>query len=113
MPKKTTAPAAPEAPSKERMRTRTPGPSTTDAMPRALRGKLRTRTKLIEAAMRVMGQKGVEDATINDITEAADVGFGSFYNHFKTKEDIAQAVFEVLNDQLATRLDAITSEVED
>ncbi|MBI0331239.1 TetR/AcrR family transcriptional regulator [Burkholderia plantarii] len=113
MPKKTTAPAAPEAPPKERARPRTPGPSTTDAMPRSLRGKLRTRAKLIEAAMRVMGQKGVEGATINDITEAADVGFGSFYNHFKTKEDIAQAVFEVLNDQLAARLDAITSEVED
>lgn len=109
MPKTTAASLASDDASKER----TSDPSTKESMPRALRGKLRTRVKLIEAAMRVMGQKGVEGATINDITEAADVGFGSFYNHFKTKEEIAQAVFEILNDQLAARLDAITSEVTD
>ena len=80
---------------------------------RGLRGKLRTRAKLIEAAMRVMGSKGVEGATINEITEAADVGFGSFYNHFKTKEEIAHAVFELLNEDLALRLDHISAEVED
>lgn len=61
-----------------------------------------TRQKLIAAALKVMSQKGVEGTAINDITEAADVGFGSFYNHFSTKAEIALAVFEVHADELAS-----------
>lgn len=37
--------------------------------------------------------------TINDITEEADVAFGSFYNYFSSKEEIARAVF--VEDMLA------------
>lgn len=37
--------------------------------------------------MSVMAAEGADAATINDITEAADVGFGSFYNHFASKEE--------------------------
>jgi Bacterial regulatory proteins, tetR family len=58
---------------------------------RSTRQKQKTRDRLIRAAMSVMAAKGADAATINDITEAADVGFGSFYNHFDSKEDILEA----------------------
>jgi len=35
-----------------------------------------------------MAERGMEGVAINEITEAADVGFGSFYNHFESKEAI-------------------------
>lgn len=67
---------------------------------RGRRSREVTRQKLIDAAHRVMSQKGVDGTAINDITEAADVGFGSFYNHFTSKNDIAQAVFSAHADEL-------------
>ena len=40
----------------------------------------------MNAARVVMADKGVEATTIQEITDAADVGFGTFYNHFESKE---------------------------
>ena len=51
--------------------------------PRGERRKRETRSRLLEAALRLMAEKGMEGVAINEITEAADVGFGSFYNHFE------------------------------
>ena len=60
---------------------------------RGRRTREKTRQKLIDAALRVMSDKGVEGTAIADITEEADVGFGSFYNHFSSKGEIAHAAF--------------------
>ena len=54
--------------------------------------KIETRTKLLGAARRVLGEKGIDATTIRDITDAADLGFGSFYNYFSSKEDLLDAV---------------------
>ncbi len=59
-----------------------------------------TRSKIIDAAERTMAAKGVDATTISDITEAADVGTGSFYNHFKTKAEIAELIFRSHADNL-------------
>lgn len=68
----------------------------TDAAPstRGHRSKQATRAKLINAALTVMAKKGLDATTINEITEEADVGFGSFYNHFSSKNEIAAIAFE-------------------
>ena len=55
---------------------------------RAARQRMWTRERLIEAARRVIARQGIDATTIADITSAADVGIGSFYNHFKSKEDL-------------------------
>ena len=48
----------------------------------------RTRTRLLQAALTAFGEKGVEATTIEDVTERADLGKGTFYRHFASKEDI-------------------------
>lgn len=63
--------------------------------------------------MAVMGRKGVDAATIADITEAADLGFGSFYNHFASKEEIAREVFRLRAAELVTELDNVFVRVQD
>jgi AcrR family transcriptional regulator len=63
------------------------------------KARLRTRNKLLRAARSVMGRKGIEATAINDITEEADLSFGSFYNYFSSKEEVARAVF--IEDALA------------
>ena len=47
---------------------------------------------LLDAAHRIYGRKGVEDTTVKDITAEADVGHGSFYNHFKSIDDVTAAL---------------------
>src|SRR6478735_3904550 len=59
---------------------------------RASRRKHETRVRLLDAAFRLMAERGMEAVAINEITETADVGFGSFYNHFESKEAIYAAV---------------------
>ncbi|MDB5576035.1 MAG: transcriptional regulator, TetR family [Bradyrhizobium sp.] len=61
---------------------------------RRTRSREATRDKLVEAALRVVSRKGLDGTAIADITEEADVGFGSFYNHFSSKAEIAMSVFE-------------------
>src|SRR5271165_3081556 len=80
---------------------------------RATRHKQQTRARLIEAAMSVMAEKGADGATIADITEAADVGFGSFYNHFASKEDILEAATNALFDVIGAKIDQAISAIAD
>jgi len=48
----------------------------------------RTRQKLLDAASNLFAEKGLDLTTIDDITERADVGKGTFYYHFKNKEGL-------------------------
>ena len=85
----------------------------TQSANRMTRTRLRTRLKLIEAARIVMGRKGVDAATIAEITGQADVGFGSFYDHFKSKAEIAGVLFELQAEELAKQVDEIFARVPD
>ena len=61
------------------------------------RRKARTRQALIDAAVRLIAEGRGDRASIAEITEEADIGFGSFYNHFDSKEQLfATASQEVL-----------------
>ncbi|MFL9935460.1 TetR/AcrR family transcriptional regulator [Paraburkholderia sp. RL18-103-BIB-C] len=81
--------------------------------PRGARRKRETRTRLLEAAFRLMAEKGMGSVAINDITEAADVGFGSFYNHFESKEGIFAALVEWVFEEFAGTLDRLASGLSD
>src|SRR6516225_12452714 len=61
------------------------------------RRKARTRQALIDAAVRLIAEGRADRASIQEITEAADIGFGSFYNHFDSKDELfATASADVL-----------------
>ena len=51
-----------------------------------------TRRRLMKATYEIIARRGFEGLVIQDITEAADVGYGSFYNHFLSKDAIVSAV---------------------
>ena len=55
------------------------------------RRKQRTRAALIKAAQ-VLIAEGRLNVPVLEITQAADVGMGSFYNHFESKEDLFREV---------------------
>src|SRR5262252_2533188 len=58
------------------------------------RRKEETRKQIFQAAMKLFGKKGVFATTVEEITEAADVGKGTFFNYFPSKEAILSALAE-------------------
>lgn len=58
------------------------------ANPRAAR----TRAALVAAGRRLFSQRPVDAVTVDDIVQAAEVGKGSFYNHFADREALARAI---------------------
>ncbi|BBY80206.1 TetR/AcrR family transcriptional regulator [Mycolicibacterium pulveris] len=59
---------------------------------RAARRQAQTRADLIRAATELIAERGLDGLRVSDITERADVAFGTFYNQFKAKDDIVEAV---------------------
>jgi AcrR family transcriptional regulator len=55
------------------------------------RRRLETRERLYRAALELFGDRGFLETTVEDITEAADVGKGTFFNYFPTKEHVLAA----------------------
>lgn len=70
-----------------------------------------TRASLLAAAFEVMADCGVDGAKIKDITDRADVGFGTFYNYFESKDDLASAVLDCMIDDLGRRNAVATKEL--
>ncbi|WP_123027484.1 TetR/AcrR family transcriptional regulator [Mycolicibacterium stellerae] len=76
------------------------------------RRKQRTREALLQAAQAFIAA-GKLNAPILEITQAADVGMGSFYNHFASKDELfAAAVTDVLDSQ-GEFLDRLTESLSD
>src|SRR5215469_6169258 len=53
------------------------------------------RERLFRSALAVFAQKGFAESTVEDITEAADVGKGTFFNYFPSKDHILMAFGEM------------------
>ena len=53
-----------------------------------------TKEKIFQAAKRILQKKGYEELSIKNICEEAGVSNGSFYHHFKTKDDLLSYYIE-------------------
>lgn len=72
---------------------------------RVARRQRRNRAALIRAASDVMSLRGIDAATMLEIAERADMGAGTVYNYFRSKEDLAVAVLEEIMQDLALRVE--------
>jgi len=86
---------------------------TTQTEGRVARRQRRNRDALVLAAREIMTEKGVEAATMLEIAELADVGAGTVYNYFKSKDELAIAVLEMLMHDLAIRIEQVTKTFDD
>ncbi|HTQ19404.1 TetR/AcrR family transcriptional regulator [Mycobacterium sp.] len=83
-----------------------------DSPNRLERRKQRTRSALVKAAQRLIAE-GKTNVPVLEITQAADVGMGSFYNHFDSKEQLFEAAVADVLDAHGALLDALTAAIED
>lgn len=75
-------------------------------MGRRERRAAETRLRLFRAALQLFADRGFSSVTVGDITEAADVGKGTFFNYFETKDHVLGVIAEV---QLARIREAVKS----
>lgn len=76
------------------------------------RAKARTRSALIRAAQSLIVE-GRLHAPVLEITQAADVGLGSFYNHFDSREALLQAAVDDALEGLGDLLDQLSAGLTD
>jgi AcrR family transcriptional regulator len=76
------------------------------------RRKQRTRAALVKAAQRLIAE-GKINVPVLEITRAADVGMGSFYNHFDSKEQLFEAAIADVLDAHGAMLDRLTAPMDD
>jgi AcrR family transcriptional regulator len=77
------------------------------------RRKKRTRRQLVDAARRILVLRGTTDVSIQDITDEADVGLGSFYNHFSSKAELFELAAGEALEEYGQRLDETSSGMDD
>jgi len=80
---------------------------------RVERKRMQARTRILEAAEDLMRAKGFDAIKIQDITDVADVGHGTFYTHFKTKMDVLVPIVRTKARQVTERLDDLTRDMTD
>lgn len=78
---------------------------------RRQRRRAETRERIFRAALGLFAEHGFMKTTVEDITEAADVGKGTFFNYFRNKEDVLSALAEVQLDKYAHAIQAAESGV--
>ena len=75
-----------------------------EKMGRRERKKLQSRRTILEAAISEFSKKGYKDTSVADIMSTADLGIGTFYNYFTSKEDLLFSLLERLSETIRMAL---------
>lgn len=82
----------------------------TTVISRRERKKAEVRVRIILTAVRLFSLHGLDAVTVEQIAAAADVGKGTIYNYFNTKEDIVVAFMAELETRVQARLGAFAAD---
>lgn len=73
----------------------------------------RNRQALLDAGYRLISERGIDAATMQEIAQLADVGAGTVYSYFQSKESLAVAVMEEVMRNLGVRIEEVTDTFDD
>ncbi|HET6348953.1 MAG TPA: TetR/AcrR family transcriptional regulator [Candidatus Krumholzibacteria bacterium] len=91
------------------------GPLPSDELPhlkglgRRERRAAETRVKLFRSALQLFAEHGFGNVTVEEITELADVGKGTFFNYFKSKDHVFRVMAEIQLGKVREALEAAES----
>jgi AcrR family transcriptional regulator len=71
---------------------------------RRARKKAATRRQIVDAGVRLFSEHGIDSVTVEQIAAEVDIGKGTIYNYFQTKEDIVCAFMVDLERKVQARL---------
>jgi AcrR family transcriptional regulator len=93
--------------------TRVAPPSPAAAAPGGASRREKTRESIIAAAAKLMSERSIDGVSIDDITQAARVAKGTFYNHFADKEALAREIGRGVREQSEAAIAALNEGIED
>jgi AcrR family transcriptional regulator len=73
----------------------------------------KTRLRLLESALQVFTEKGPDAAVIDDFIAAAGVSRGTFYNHFRTTQELLLALATAMSDEVLQIVDPLVLRLDD
>lgn len=76
-------------------------------VPRRERERLRHRQEILEAARKVVAQRGIDGLTVEQVAREADFAVGSIYRHFRSKEELIEVVLGELMEPLFEHIEAL------
>ena len=82
-----------------------------ESLSRVERRKAKTNRRFLEVALQLFSRKGIYWATVEDITELADQGKGTFYKYFDSKEAIILALLEEGLDELSATTERVVQDI--
>ena len=85
-------------------------PLSTAIASRSERRRQETADRIAEAAARLFGERGFAATTVSEICERADVARQTFFNHFATKQEVAQELARRGHDFFLEKLEAAQRE---
>ncbi|WP_105967735.1 TetR/AcrR family transcriptional regulator [Streptomyces geranii] len=77
------------------------------------RRRAATRKALVDAARQILAETGETGVSIQVIADRADVGFGSFYNHFESKAQLFDAAVSDALEEFGQAIDEQLRETDD
>lgn len=80
---------------------------------RRAQAKAANREAILEAARMVFARMGVESATVRDIIRETDLAAGTFYNYFRSKEEVVKALAELSTARFRPHLAEVRSAATD
>lgn len=81
-------------------------------MARSRKDPAARRAELIEAAMRLFADRGLDDTAVSDIVAAAQVAQGTFYLYFESKADVVNAVVVDISEKIVEGVEEIADEAD-
>lgn len=87
--------------------------ATVTSLNRYQRRKEKTRQELLAAAKTVLAEKGYHNTKVADIAAAADLGVGTFYLYYPTKDSLFLELVEETARALKQEIDQAREQVED
>lgn len=73
----------------------------------------RMRMRLIESALHVFAEKGADAAVIEDVIAMAEVSRGTFYNYYRTNQELLEAVVKELGNELLALVESVVIQRKD
>jgi AcrR family transcriptional regulator len=76
-----------------------------ETLTRTQKRQKETKERIFRAAVKLFIKKGFENTTVSEITEAADIGKGTFFTYFPTKEAVFGQVGELMMELMTVASD--------
>jgi AcrR family transcriptional regulator len=71
------------------------------------------RKKLLESAALIFAEKGISASVVQDVVEVAQVSQGTFYNYFRTNDELFEALAAELSDESIQMIEPVIGDIQD